>query len=113
MRRRLDMDRIAEGLGAKRRGNVDAGDGYFGAMQLVAEVQARFRVPSRGGRATNPEWSMRRLVGLSPETLARLEELARSASEAGDTPIEPMQLAALLLEKAVAKATRHGIKKAS
>jgi hypothetical protein len=113
MKRRLDMDRIATGLGAKRRGKVDAGDGYFGAMQLVAEVQARFRVPSSGGRATNPEWSMKRLVGLSPETLGRLEELARLASEAGDTPIEPMQLAALLLEKAVAKATGHRMKKAS
>lgn len=113
MKRRLDMDKIAKKLGARREGKVEAQDGYFGAMQLVAAIQARFRVPSSGGRATNPEWSMKRLVGLSPETLRRLEDLARSASETGDTSIEPMQLAALLLENAVAKATKSGLKKAS
>jgi hypothetical protein len=113
MKRRLDIDKIAKKLGAHREGRVEARDGYFGAMQLVAEIQARFRVPSTGGRATNPDWSTKRLVGLSPETLQRLEELARATSEAGETPIEPMQLAALLLEKAVVTASKEKIKKAS
>ncbi len=113
MKRRLDIDKIARKLGAHREGRVKARDGYFGAVQLVAEIQERFRVPSTGGRATNPEWSTKRLVGLSPETLQRLEELARAASEAGDTPIEPMQLAALLLEKAVVKASEGKVKRAS
>jgi hypothetical protein len=113
MRNRLNIDAIAKKLGAERKGRVEAGDGYFGAMQLVAEIQARFRVPPKGGRATNPTWSMKRLVGLSPETLHRLEELARSASEAGETPVEPMQLAALLLETAVTKASKERLKRAS
>jgi hypothetical protein len=52
-------------------------------------------------------------VGLSPETLQRLEELARATSEAGETPIEPMQLAALLLEKAVVKASEEKVEKSS
>ena len=32
MKRKLDMDRIAKGLGAERRGKVSATGGYFGAM---------------------------------------------------------------------------------
>ena len=41
----LDMDRIAKNLGAERRGKVVSRGGYFGAVQLAAEVSARFRVP--------------------------------------------------------------------
>ena len=42
----LDMERIAKELGAERRGKVSAHGGYFGALQLAAEVAAsRFRVP--------------------------------------------------------------------
>ena len=45
------MDRIAKGLGAERRGKVSATSGYFGAMQLLADVEAKFRVPAAvGGR---------------------------------------------------------------
>lgn len=43
------MDKIAKGLGAERRGKVTATGGYFGAMQLLADIEARFRVPSGGG----------------------------------------------------------------
>ncbi len=38
---KLDMDKIARTLGAERRGKVESGAGYFGAMQIVAEIQAR------------------------------------------------------------------------
>ena len=41
----LDMDRIAKAMGAERRGKVAARGGYFGALELAAEVAARFRVP--------------------------------------------------------------------
>jgi hypothetical protein len=44
MKRRLDMDRIAKKLGAHREGRVEVQDGYFGADQLVAEIQERYRV---------------------------------------------------------------------
>ena len=72
MSEKLDMDRIAEGLGAQRKGKVKSTGGYFGAMQLTAGVTTRFRVPPRGGRATDPSWTERRLIPLSPSTLKRL-----------------------------------------
>jgi len=99
MRRGLDMDKIASALGAARQGKVAATGGYFGAMQLLADIEARFRVPSGGGRATDPNWTERRLVPLAPRTLARLEELAAQIREQRQVAIEPMQLAGLLLEK--------------
>lgn len=91
----LDMERIANGLGAERGGKVSARGGYFGALQLAAEVTSRFRVPEGGGRPTDPSWSEQRLVRLSPKTLERLEKLAEQAHAS------PMQVAAILLEKAV------------
>jgi hypothetical protein len=99
MRRGLDMKKIARALGATRQGKVSAKGGYFGALQLLADIEARFRVPSGGGRATDPNWTERRLVPLAPGTLARLEELAAKIRQQSHVAIEPMQLAGLLLEK--------------
>jgi hypothetical protein len=99
MRRGLNMDKIARALGAVRQGEVSATGGYFGAMQLLADIEARFRVPSGGGHATDPNWTERRLVPLAPRTLARLAELAAKIREQSQVAIEPMQLAGLLLEK--------------
>lgn len=95
MRIDLDMERIAKELGAERCGKVSARGGYFGVLQLAAEVQSRFRVPDGGGRATDPSWSEQRLVRLSPKTLKHLEHLAEQAQAS------PMQVAAILLEQAV------------
>lgn len=92
---KLDMERIAKQLGAERCGRISPRGGYFGALQLAAEVAARFRVPQGGGRATDPSWSEQRLVRLSPKTLKNLERLAEQAQAS------PMQVAALLLERAV------------
>ena len=49
MKMRLDMNKIARGLRAERRGKVAAPGGYFGAVQLAAEIEARFRAPPGGG----------------------------------------------------------------
>jgi hypothetical protein len=76
MKVRIDMDKIARGLGAERRGKVGASGGYFGAIQLLADIEARFRVPAGGGRPTDAAWTERRLVPLAPRTLKRLEEIA-------------------------------------
>jgi hypothetical protein len=95
---RLDMAKIAKGLGAERKGKVSAGGGHFGALQLLSDLDARFRVPAGGGRATDPHWTERRLVPLAPETLKRLETLAAKVRADGNVTLEPMQLAALLLE---------------
>ncbi len=99
MKSRLDMERIARGLGAERRGKVRAAGGFFGALQLMAEIQARFRVPGGGGRPTDPRWTKRRLIPLAARTLARLEKLTARVMGRGGVRIAPMQLAALLLEK--------------
>jgi hypothetical protein len=99
MKPRLDMNKIARGLGAERRGKVSATSGYFGAMQLLADIEGRFRVPAGGGRATDPDWTERRLVPLTPRTLKRLEAITEGVRARSGVSVEPMQLAALLLEK--------------
>lgn len=111
MKKKLDMDKIARGLGAKRQGKVTSTGGYLGAMQLLADIEARFQVPSSGGRATDPRWTERRLVPLAPETLRRLEELAARVRGHGGASVEPMQLAALLLEKTAADLSEADAKK--
>lgn len=99
MKARLDMDKIAKGLGGERRGRVEARAGYFGAVQLLADLETRLRAPAGGGRPTDPQWTERRLLPLAPATLRRLEELADKIRTDRGISIEPMQLAALLLEK--------------
>lgn len=93
MKHDLDMAEIAAGIGAERRGKVTSSGGYFGALQLAAEVAERFRTPPGGGRPTDPRWTERRLIPLSPETLSRLEELAERVH------VAPLQVAAIILEK--------------
>ena len=99
MRPPLDMNKIARELGAERKGKVSASGGYFGAMQLLADIEARFRVPAGGGRPTDPGWTERRLVPLAPRTLERLEAITEGVRARSGVNVEPMQLAALLLEK--------------
>lgn len=99
MKPRLDMNKIARGLRAERKGTVSAGGGYFGAMQLLADIETRFRVPVGGGRATDPDWTERRLVPLAPRTLKRLEAITEGLRARSGVNVEPMQLAGLLLEK--------------
>ena len=94
------MGKIAVALGAERKGKVSGAGGYFGAMQLLAEVETRFRAAAGGGRATDPRWTERRLVPLAPRTLERLNTITARVRERDGVNVEPMQLAALLLEKA-------------
>lgn len=100
MKPRLNMDKIAKGLGGERRGPVSATGGHFGAMNVAADIAARFKTPRNGGRPTDPSWTERRQVPLQPKTLQRLEKLAAQIRENGGGEVHPMQLAALLLEKA-------------
>src|SRR5713226_8784928 len=103
MKPRIRIDKIAKGLGAERRGKVQVRGGHFGAMQLVAEVQARFQIPKGGGRATDPNWRTKRLVPFSHQTLKRLEQLSRDIREKRHVRVEPLQVAALLLERITEK----------
>lgn len=99
MKTRLDADRIAKALGAQRLGKASAKGGYFGGLQLLADITERFRVPPGGGRATDPQWTERRLIPLAPRTLARLEDLTAAIRTHGGVNVEPMQVAGLLLER--------------
>lgn len=110
-RTRLDTKKIAKALGAEHLGKVPVGGGYFGAMQLVAEIQSRFQVPKGGGRATDPRWTERRLVPLAPETLARLSQIARRLRDEQGIVIAPLQLAALLLEHAADEVGTRGARR--
>jgi hypothetical protein len=69
-------------------------------MQLVADVEARFRTPKGGGRSTDPSWTKTRLVRLAPRTLDRLQVLAERVRAQSGVRLDPMQLAALLIENA-------------
>jgi len=94
---------LGQGLGAQRRGKVVPRGGYFGSLQLLADIKQRFRGPPRGGRPTDHTWTERRLIPLAPRTLQRLERLAAKIRQHGNVSLEPMQLAGLLLEKSAEK----------
>lgn len=109
MKTRMNMNKIAKGLGAERGGRVSAKGGYFGALELVSEIEARFRVPARGGRPTDPRWTERRLVPLAPRTLEKLEKLSAKIRTRAKLNIEPMQLAGLLLERTTESVTEQDV----
>ena len=96
---KVDINNVAKRLRGEVRGQVLATAGYMGALALAADVERRFRAPGGGGRATDPDWTEQRLVRLKATTLKRLERLARHLSAQGKR-LSPMQLAALLLERA-------------
>jgi hypothetical protein len=102
-----NIDQIAERLGAKRVAQVPhAGGGAFGAARLgkiIADLQARL-VPGQGRRAGRPSdasWIKHPKVPMSKATEQRLSRLAERASASG-RKVSPMQLAAQILEDALA-----------
>lgn len=97
-RRALDHAKLARSLGSQVRGRVSAKSGYFGALELAADVRRRFKSPASGGRATDPGWTAKRLIPMRPDTLTRLQELANEVSRCLMYRVEPLQLAAILIE---------------
>lgn len=99
-----NRDKLARLLGAKIVGEVpDVGGGAFGMARLAQIMHARL-TPSQGqrpGRPTNAAWKIRPKVPMSKTTQRKLKRLAEQASAAG-RKVSPMQLAAQLLEDAVA-----------
>jgi len=98
-RTKISHARLAKNLGARVRGRVRAGGGYFGALQLAEEVRQRFKAAVGGGRARDPQWTLKRLMPVRPETLARLQAVAARVSEIVEFRVEPLQVAALLVER--------------
>lgn len=102
-----NIETIAAGLEAKVVGQVpETGGGAFGAarlVQLVETLQTRLE-PGRGrrpGRPTDATWVRHPKVPMSEATRRRLERLAAQSS-AGGRKVSPMQVAARILEDALA-----------
>jgi hypothetical protein len=99
-----NLKRIAEDLGAQV---PHTGGGAFGAARLariVESLQARL-VPGQGkraGRPSDPSWVCHPKVPMSEATRRRLSLLAERASDGG-RKISPMQIAAHILEDALAR----------
>src|SRR5947209_4530441 len=107
-----NIEKIAAGLGAQVVGKVpDTGGGAFGAARLayiVQSIQARL-VPGQGhrpGRPTDASWVRHPKVPMSDETRQRLAVLAEQSSTAS-RKVSPMQVAAQILEDAVAGILVH------
>lgn len=104
-----NIDRIAKGLGAKVVRQIpETGPGAFGAARLakiVANIQGRL-APGQGlrpGRPTDATWVLHPKVPMSEATKHRLDVLAEQISASG-RKVSPMQLAAQILEDALAGA---------
>lgn len=101
-RRRIDQAKLARNLGSKPKGTIAAKPGYLAAVQLAHEVRRRFKTPTTGGRGRDPGWTAKRLMPVRRETLTRLQELARAVSQIVDYRVEPLQVAALIVERNLA-----------
>jgi hypothetical protein len=102
------LEKIADLLGATVVEELpDVGGGAFGAARLarlVAALQTRLE-PSEGrrpGRPTDASWVHHSKVPMSDETMDKLVRLAQRASTP-ERRVSPMQVAAQLLEDAVAQ----------
>ena len=97
-------DKLAELLGAKTVGQIpDVGGGAFGMSRLAHFLHQRL-TPSQGdrpGRPTNPNWVIRPKVPMSQATAAKLAQIAKAMSTP-ERKVSPMQVAAQLVEEAVA-----------
>ena len=107
-----NINKIADKLGARIVGQVpDAGGGAFGAARLariVETMQARLE-PGQGrrpGRPTDANWVVHPKVPMSDATRQRLAMLAEQSSTEG-RKVSPMQIAARILEEALAEMPEH------
>ena len=103
---------IAARLGAKIVGQVpETGGGAFGAARLtkcVESLQGRL-VPGQGKRAGRPSdanWVRHPKIPMSESTRQQLLRLAERASASG-RKVSPMQIAAQILEEALAGEPEH------
>ncbi|MBI5515220.1 MAG: hypothetical protein HY909_15695 [Deltaproteobacteria bacterium] len=99
---RLDPARVSAALGSSRvvpvRGTPSRGP--LDLLALRAEVERRLR--SSGGRPTDPDWTMSRIVRFQPARWEDLEQLAGTLSQEGRS-VSPSQLAAMLVERGLAE----------
>ena len=89
--------RIQQALGAERVIPLEGlpSQGPLDLLQLRAELGRRLQ--SSGGRPTDPDWELRRVIPFKQEGWAELERLAAICRHHGQR-VSPSQLAALLIE---------------
>jgi hypothetical protein len=102
--------KFAELFGAKLVGQLpDLGSGPFG-MARLAQIMHQRLTPSQGerpGRPTDASWESRPKVPMSEATQRQLAEIAVKISTP-ERQVSPMQVAALLLEEALARVRVNG-----
>jgi hypothetical protein len=101
-RKQLDPDRVSKALGSARVVPVSRAPsrGPLDLLQLRVEVERRLK--SSGGRPTDPEWKLSRVVRFKPSRWTQLEELAAMLSQQGST-VSSSQLAAMLIERGLSE----------
>lgn len=88
--------------GVERRGGLPTADIIASRHWFDAR---RREIASSGGRPTNPRWTIKRQVPLSPMTWDRLTKISELSRGSGRL-ISPAQVAAFLLETAISVATK-------
>ena len=88
------MDRIGKALGATRRFSLKTkAAGPLSLFQLREEIDARLK--SRGGRPSDPEWDLRRVIPLKKSSWELLKKKSR------EFRANPGHLAAIILERGI------------
>ena len=88
------MDRIGKALGATRKLSLKTHiAGPLDLLQLRAEIVARLK--STGGRPSDPEWELRRVIPLKKSSWYFLQKTS------GKLRVNPSHLAAILLERGI------------
>jgi len=89
-----EMDRIGKALGATRQlSSKTQIAGPLDLLQLQAEIEARLK--SSGGRPSDPEWDLRRVIPLKKSSWDFLRKTS------GKLRVNPSHLAATLLERGI------------
>jgi hypothetical protein len=95
--------KIDEILGSSVRFPVKVGHAPWDFYKLLDALKGRVRPGKGGGRPTNEEWTIRRLVGFRSRTWQRLQKLAEASERRGGPRLSPAQIAAFLIEETLDK----------
>lgn len=108
-RAKISHAQLAKNLRSRISGRVRPNAGYFGALQVAEDVRRRFKPAVGGGRGRDPEWTLKRLMPVRAETLTRLQALAARVSEIVEFRVEPLQVAALLVDRDLDRLDDHEV----
>lgn len=95
-----NLDRVGKALGATRQLSLKThAAGPLKCIQLQEEIGAR--LSSRGGRPSEPEWNLRRVIPFMKSSWDFLQQTS------GKLRVNPGHLAAMLLERGIESFKRH------